>query len=186
MNHEASTSLSDELYDLLGQDDLSDLPEEVRLHALDIMRRVKESGFDVLENLAAPPRLSRTSQPGSSSAANGIWANIIPGSSSEPSTCAPLVIAIAHKPTTRESNAAPAGRPRLGIPAVTRMLREHLIHCGCGPSAIFGRTALVFTDHWDRRRAQESRLDFAEHGRTGGLRYAFLLWDGTLWHREYL
>jgi hypothetical protein len=69
---------------------------------------------------------------------------------------------------------------------VLRLLRQHLIHCGTGPAALFNRTAILVTDHWDRRLIYESGYDLHAHAQTGGLRTALLQWDGKNWYRQVI
>lgn len=175
--------LSQALRGLLGNTALEDLPDEARALALDLMQRALDDGFESLEDLGGVA--DRAGGPPSAQAPRP-WINLIPAPPGTPPGCAPIVLAIARQPLAGESAANAAQNARFSLAMILRWLREHLIHCGCGPRAIFNRTALVLTDHWDRRRAYESRLDLEEHTNTARLRYAMLHWDGRRWRRQWL
>ena len=101
--------------------------------------------------------------------------NIIPPPRGVPGFCSPLVLAIAR-----------GSRAPRGLAMVMRLLRQHLIQCGTGPSALFNRTAILVTDHWDRRVIYETCHDLEAHGLASGLRTAMLCWDGRRWSRRYV
>jgi hypothetical protein len=181
------------------RDGFDDLPDDAKQIILNIGRAVREGGYEVLRE----PRevLSRPLAP------DGLWGdedhnfwrdknsasvhssrgtlrparvsgpssaiNIIPPPRGVPGFCCPIVAAIAY-----------GRRPPGGLAMVLRLLRQHLIHCGTGHAALFNRTAILVTNHWDRRLVYESEFDLRSHAQAGGLRTAILHWDGRRWWRQ--
>ena len=99
--------------------------------------------------------------------------NVITARKDVSAVCLPTVVALAH------GTKAPRG-----LAMTLRLLREHLIRCGCGPKGLHSRSAIVVTDAWSSRAAYESSRDLAAHQDMTGLNVVVMHWDGMRWRRR--